>query len=164
MNLFKSHDSIRGVMQRTYYLSQLLCPDLKAVQAGTTSLLECEGYSFQVSMVFDRHVIRSVASGAWNVYPIKHRAVRFFNTSILFNAMISTIKPALREEFRSKIRVGCKFPCGRLDRIYNIPSEEVAVARLCQKLEELIRRRFDNERNFSLEDAFVETDSSGDVE
>ena len=58
------------------------------------------------------------------------------------------------------MQFGCKFPGGRLDRCFHVPSEEAALERLALKLEELIRRRYENERNFSLEDAPPQTEEA----
>ncbi|CAB9508421.1 expressed unknown protein [Seminavis robusta] len=152
-SLCDSSESLCGLKQRSYYLPQILCPDLAAVRAGITGLLEFDGYGRALNNFTFRTfatAFRESTANAYDIYPAKHAQFKFFNTPRFVNLAVALVKPMLSKNADS-IKLGCKFPGGRLDSVFNVPNEEAAVARLRVKLEELIMRRYDNEKKFSLE-------------
>ncbi|CAB9504539.1 expressed unknown protein [Seminavis robusta] len=149
LSLFKTVEGFRGVSQRTYYILQVLSPDLAAVRAGITTLYECDGYQ-QALNNFCIRSFRKAGSGAFSIYPAKHVRIKFYNSPHFMETLLSMAKATFSHQVSSNMQFGCKFPGGRLDRIFNVPSAEAATARLAVKLEDLIRRRYENERLFSL--------------
>lgn len=136
-----------------FYMSLCVSTDFMAVRAGLTVLAECDGHKLKNHMVdlnFFKRMLRDTAA----IFPVKHNQMRFFNTSVLVNTMASMAKSVLPKTVSESFRTGCKCPLGeRLDVFYNMPTTEIAEARLRIKLEECLRKRYHNEKHFKLETA-----------
>ena len=81
------------------------------------------------------------------VYPLPS-TVRHYHTGTFFNLVGSMLNKVLPNEM-NKMEFGCKFE-GRLDSVYLVPTPEAAFERMLGRLADSLRRRFENEKTFRL--------------
>lgn len=147
---YQTPQQIQRFFKGLFYQMITVTPDLMAVRAGVHAHAECEGWKWKHNMMdlnFFKRMLRDTAG----ILPIKHQKMYFYNAPMLFNTMASMAKSALPKHVTDSFQMGCRCPLGeRLDTFYNLPTREIAEARLHQRLEGLLRKRYSNEKNFVL--------------
>jgi hypothetical protein len=98
---------------------------------------------------FDFKSLKRVWSEVVSVYPLQVKKIKYFNAGTTMTLVVSMLKPFLPKGVRHKIEIGCQFE-QRLDSLYLVPSLEEANLRLLGRVEETLRRRYENERTFRL--------------
>jgi hypothetical protein len=83
------------------------------------------------------------------VYPFKVTKFKYFNAGAIMTLVVSMLKPFFPKGVRQRMEFGFQFE-QRLDSLYLVPSVEEADLRLLGRVEETLRRRYDNERTFQL--------------
>ncbi|CAB9501402.1 expressed unknown protein [Seminavis robusta] len=132
----------------SYYFLHATTVDFALMRKGSIFIAECEGYSWT------QHVDKSIFQKVWFelvwAYPVRH-AVKAYNTGVMFNVFLSTLKKLLPAESVRKYETGYRFE-GRLDSIYMVPTVEAANQKLLHNLDHILQRRYDLEKSFSLSD------------
>ena len=64
--------------------------------------------------------------------------------------MAAMVKKVLPLELRNTFQVGLTLN-GRMDSIFLVPNEQVATERMFRQMDETLKLRYENERNFSLD-------------
>ncbi|CAB9505149.1 expressed unknown protein [Seminavis robusta] len=143
-------EETRYYNRRAFYATHMAFCDLEALRVGATVLAECEGYQLvkgkTLSLTGFQNVWKSV-----HAYPRKIKQVKFFNPPPLCKMMLSMAKSMLPREVTATFQLCPKCPMGRLDRLYSIPTPEIARARLQERMKGLVKKRYANEANFSLD-------------
>ncbi|CAB9520451.1 expressed unknown protein [Seminavis robusta] len=136
--------------RRAFYATHMTLCDLEALRVGGTILCECEGYQLVKGKTLSLTAFQSIWKSV-HAYPRKIKQVKFFNAPPLFKMMVSMAKAVLPTEVTSKFQLNAKCPLGRLDRLYCMPTPEIARARLKERIKGLLVKRYANEANFSLD-------------
>ena len=125
-------------------------PDFESVRKGFVGIVEC--HSFDMAKIQEMKLLQKTFSQLFAVYPLRG-SFRHYHTSSLFNTMASLFKKALPEHLSIQVGLQCE---ERLDHIFLVPNEKIATQRLMQEVENSLKRRYANEKAFSLEsDLFV---------
>jgi hypothetical protein len=82
-------------------------------------------------------------------YPIDIKRLKYFHSGTAMNILVALLKPLIAEPLRSNIETGCVFE-KRLDKVYLVPTLEVANQRLLKRLSATMQRRYANEGTFRL--------------
>ena len=88
--------------------------------------------------------MQNLFSQLLSVYPFRGEC-RTFHTGMGFNLMAAMLRKFLPESLKNMLLTGLTFP-GRLDTFYLIPDVDTANQRIMAKLEETLRRRYENEK------------------
>lgn len=135
------------VVKSFYYTNLLLSPDVEAVRHGVTTLVECSGFFHSEGLSLN--LFRNI----WelnSIFPQQVQTVNHYHTGVLFNVLMSMGKRCMPTDLRSKINVGCVSE-ERMDELFWTPNPEAGRARVYQRMEAALERRFKNEGKFSLE-------------
>lgn len=131
-------------LKAMYYWHTNFCPDLESTRKGIIVLAECEGMTMRRDVL--KH-ISALFSQLLSYYPVNGQ-VRHLNTGAMWNVACSLLRPLLPLHLRDNFQVGFKFEdCGRA---FLMPSVEEANRRLLGKMQGILRRRYDNEKSFTL--------------
>ena len=106
-----------------------------------------KGYDWNKKVDFN--VLSKLFTQLLSSYPYKGVG-KHYHTGMVFNVIASMLRKLLPEPLKSRFHVGCPFEGGRLDQVYLVPTVEMANARLLARLEEALRRRYDNQASFKL--------------
>ena len=131
-----------------YHHSNALNPDFEACRRGSSVLAECDGFDWKVNIP-SKDMIRLNGEIA-AVYPQSHQHMKYFNTGVLFNLMMSMVKKVMPKDCRNLVEFGCRTEFGRLDMVYAVPSLETATQRFLLRHKDSLDRRYANEASFSL--------------
>lgn len=131
----------------TYYQCTIFTPDFDAIRKGVVLVLECEGYDWKMHAEFK--TIKRVWSEIATIYPCSFQKLKYFNAGTMMNVVVSMLRPFLPRHLKNKIEVGCQFD-KRLDEVYLVPNMEEANARTLSRMEDTLRRRYENEKTFQL--------------
>jgi hypothetical protein len=123
-----------------------LNPDFFAIRQGIVFVMECEGYDWKNCGM---NTIERVWVELLSAYPAIFRQIKYFHTGVFANLTASLMKRFLPESIHSKFQLGCRFE-GRLDTFYLVPSLESANDRIVERVQICLRRRLENDSNFSL--------------
>jgi hypothetical protein len=82
-------------------------------------------------------------------YPIAIKRLKYFHSGTAMNIVVAMLKPMIAEPLRSNVETGCFFE-KRLDKLYLVPTLEVANQRLLKRLSDTMQRRYANESTFRL--------------
>ena len=146
-----------------YYLQQCLSPDFETIRQGVIFHIECNGYDWKKHV--DIKLFGRLCDAYHSSYP-QRLAAKHYHTGVMFNVLYSMVKKVYSEEIVKDFQVGCQAPA-YLDEIYLQPSPEAAKQRTLSRMNNSLRLRYKNEREFSLE-AFTaslppdEDDGEGD--
>ncbi|CAB9502134.1 expressed unknown protein [Seminavis robusta] len=132
-----------------YYVMTSVNADFDAVRQGSISNVECQGYHIGLNMM-DQITFRKAMIEVISMYPCHAAANRFYHSPMLFNIMLSLVRRFTPARLRSKFELGCQFPGGRLDSVYMVGDPEKAKEHLIARVSAILRRRYDNEKSFSL--------------
>ena len=148
MSIFRTNSAaIITKVQEIYFMCNIMSPDMEAIRRGIICLAECEGYHFQ----------HDIGVGIWRrvwdlvvPYPLRLQKLKHFHTGVFANLMVSMVRQFLPSSLSQKIEVGCRCEAGRLDRVYLTPNAQAANQRILCRLEDALRRRYENEATFAL--------------
>lgn len=134
-------------MRAFYFLAHATCCDLEAIRNGAVVVFECDGFDWRkhinlknVKTILDEH----------GMYPVQYHSIKSFHNGVFWNLLYSLVRKSSPTWITGKLQLGCKFDGGRLDKVYNTPTQEEAQERLWARLVYCLRLRYDNERAFSL--------------
>jgi hypothetical protein len=148
MSIFRSNpSSIITKVCEIYFMSHIMCPDMEAIRRGIVCIAECEGYHFQ------HDIGVGIWRRVWDVvvpYPLRLQTLKHFHTGVFANLMVSMVRQFLPSSLSRKIEVGCLCEAGRLDKIYLTPDPQAASRRILTRLEDALRRRYENDASFRL--------------
>lgn len=140
-------------IQGSYFLEQIGSFELESVRKGIIVLIECEGYRWTDHLGID--TLGEIWSDLWAVYPMNVLQLKHFNTGVFVNTMAAMTRKFQPRAMRQKIQFGCKFPSGRLDTVFNVPTLQEAQNRLLSRLDDCLEERYENEQTFSLDDCML---------
>lgn len=146
-SLRKSDRKLGTFMAGLYFMHHAFTADLETVRRGTVGLLECEGICW--SHKPDMKIMSMVGAQLISHYPIQ-TIMKHFHTGVIFNSLAGILKRTLPKEDAARFQVGCQLDA-RLDSICLVPTLEAAAERLLEHLAEGLRRRHQNEKDFSLD-------------
>jgi hypothetical protein len=129
-----------------YYLHATMTPDLATIRKGHVVLLECQGVDWTAKQNFK--LIQRMFIHLLRYYPIKGE-MRHYHTGIIVNMLTSMVKGFLCKETRELIKMGLTLD-SRLDQLFLVPNVAAANARMMVRLQETLKRRYENEKSFSL--------------
>lgn len=141
-------DKQDNIMKASIYLCHVLFSNLACVRKGAVFLCECEGYSIHKNMISIEGFSKLFNENLYS-YPAKLRKIKYFHSPMLLNVMFTIMKKLIPEEIHSKIQVRCGSE-RRLDAMCMLPSPEVASKRILEDMKEMLRTRYENDRNFVL--------------
>ena len=98
---------------------------------------------------FDFKSLKRVWSEIAAVYPYRIDKVKYFNAGTTMTLVTSMLRPFMPADFRNRLEFGYQSE-QRLDSLYLVPTLEAATTRLVGRLEETLRKRYENERLFRL--------------
>ncbi|CAB9516620.1 expressed unknown protein [Seminavis robusta] len=141
-------DKVDSWMAGAYYLHTTMTPDMATIRKGHIVLIECEGVDW--SRKQDYKLLQKLFSQLISVYPQKSE-MRHYHTGMVVNLLTSMVKRFLSKDLRDLITMGLQHDC-RLDQVYMVPDVPTANDRMILRLQETLRRRYDNEKSFKLAD------------
>jgi hypothetical protein len=97
----------------------------------------------------DFKLLQNVTCQLLIVYPFLGEC-RTFHTGMAFNLMASMLRKLLPASLKNKFLTGLTFPGGRLNKFYLMPDVDTANKRIMSRLEETLKRRYNNEEVFKL--------------
>jgi hypothetical protein len=143
-----SSERIIEFIQLMYYLHHFLLPDLESARKGATCVIETMGMGMRkgflkaMSLSFSEFV---------RYYPWRGE-VQWHHSGSMVNVILSTLKRILPDEMKQYIVTGHNYNFdGHLGEILLTPSVEEANRKVILRAKDCLRRRFENERSFSLE-------------
>lgn len=149
-------EKITSMCAGSYYVMVLNGPDLESIRKGMLSMAECQGLDY--TMRQDFKLILKIYNQLLSVYPFRGR-IMHYHTGVVFNVMATMAKKTLPTHLRDQFQTGLIFE-ERLDKFFLVPTPEAATKRLLESFEKALRRRFANERTFSLSDPSVVIDDN----
>lgn len=144
----RSPEGMEVFLRFFYFLKQAVYCDLGGVRTGVSYVHECHchglgGIDFKISRAF----FTNLAS----FYPTNVHILKFFHSGVNMNLIVSMLRPFMPQSARKKITVGCQHE-RTLDTLFLDPNNSEASDRAVQEqLTELLQRRYDQDRTFSLE-------------
>ncbi|CAB9505723.1 expressed unknown protein [Seminavis robusta] len=146
-HILKTPNGWRTNMTGNYYLFHAMSPDFLSIRTGISWILECDGFSLSN---MDYTTARRLCTDIYSFYPVVVQQLKYYHCSIFFNILLSSTKAFLPKSVKSKFRVGCVFPSGRLDGLCLVPDLQTAMERIIQQMQEGVRRRYAMEAAFRL--------------
>ena len=144
-----THQKMKDYMGATYYLFQALFIDCEAVRSGVDIILvEYEGFSFTKKQ--NMKLITRTFSELITAYPVNARTFNY-RTGVMANLMSSVLKKILPEHLRNTFHCGCVSEGGRFDKMYLCPDIETASQRVLHSFEAFLLKRYESEKNFTLD-------------
>lgn len=133
-----------------YYLQLCQCMDFETIRQGVIYRVEGSGYDWKKHL--DVKLMRRLHDAYHASFPCRMTLYLYHNNVMInvFNSLCKKLYPKGLD-----IKVGCEAPAP-LDEIFLQPTPEVANQRTLLKLENSLRRRYEMEKEFSLE-AFTAT-------
>mgnify|MGYP007080253449 CR=1 FL=1 len=93
--------------------------------------------------------LRRVWSEVALVYPMRWEKFKYFHAGNAFILVVSMVRKMFPQRMRNMFELGCT--CDRrLDELYMIPDVATANQRLLGRIDESLRRRYENEETFRL--------------
>lgn len=129
-----------------YYIHTSMSPDLESVRKGCISCVECEGFDW--TMKQDFKLMHKMFFELLTCYPFRGQ-IKHFHTGMIINLIVATFRKILPPHLKDKLLVGLSFDC-RLDQAFLVPTAAAANKRMLTKIDEALKRRYDNESTFSL--------------
>ena len=123
----------------------LFLPDLESARKGYISLIECQDYSMRRDTM--KH-LQAIFSQFLHYYPLNGEA-RHFNTGTMVNILSSILRKLLPEHLHQNYQVGFRFD-GHMGTTMLTPTVKEANARTLVRMQEALKRRYDNEKTFRL--------------
>ena len=134
-----------------YYIHTVLCPDFTTIRKGAIVCVECmESASHGSRRKIEGKMILQMMSELLAHYPCRF-VCKNYHTGVWFNLFISSVRKLLPPEFKDMYQVGCQFD-GHLGEAMLVPTVNIANQRMLGQLEQTLRRRYDNEKSFRLND------------
>jgi hypothetical protein len=96
----------------------------------------------------DFKIVKNLFCQLLMFYPF-HGELKQYHTGVVHNIMMSMLKPFMPDRVRKAVTTGLPFE-GRLDTYYMVPDVATANQRLLARLTETLKRRYENEKTFSL--------------
>lgn len=121
---------------------------MESIRKGWISYTECEGMDYTKPR--DLSLITQVFSQFWAHFPLKGM-VRHYHTGLFSKVFGSIWRRFLNKEIRERFQTGLTSEC-RLDTLFLVPDAETARKRVIKSMHDVLKRRFENETNFSLSD------------
>ena len=139
-------DDWRPHLGAVFYLFNCFCPDPHSMRQGIFLIAECEGMQSSGNIV-------SITQKMWYHllahYPFKVGSAKFFHTNLVANVSYAMIKPFMSRSITEKIEMGCQFGVN-LSSLYLLPTREIALQKLLHRVEDFLRRRYENQATFRL--------------
>lgn len=145
--LLNDEDNVIAWMRSNCYHCDVMNPDLEAVRRGIVLMLECEGYDWKRGLSLK--LLKLVWSEVASVQPLNWAKIKYFNSGVIMNLVISMLKPLIPKYVHKKLELGCQFD-KRLDELYLVPTVGHAHQRFLERVTQVIEQRYENERTFVL--------------
>lgn len=141
-----------------YYIMLTCQPTFEAIREGITVIFDCAEVEWKnVSMAFESQMSDELRA----YYPQKYKTVLAYNTHVIANLAWSLFKQYMDDSMKATLKLGCKIlepefaPEGietphRLRELFLQPTEETARENLLRRVSELLTRREENVRTFTL--------------
>jgi hypothetical protein len=130
-----------------YYLQHALSCDFETIRQGLIIHQECGGYDWKKHC--SPKLFKRLCDAFHSSYPFRYSA-KHYHTGTMFNTACAMTRKLYPEGLIGCTQVGCVAPLP-LDEIYLQPSVEIASERCLLQLQTGLKRRFQMEREFSLE-------------
>ena len=145
VSLIHNPEKVRTFLAGIYYMHHAMNSDFAGIRKGTIVLVECEGFDWtkKATFNFQNRVFTELLSH----YPYCIEG-RHYNTGAVFNIYLSMLRKLLPEKLKKTLQVGFQLD-ERLDKYFLVPTVEAAEERMLLRLEECLRRRYENIKAYS---------------
>lgn len=130
-----------------YYIHHVMCPDLATVRKGSVFLMECGGVKWNHKPDIKLAVL--LYQQLVSVYPCQNK-LKHYHTGVIFKVLSSLLKRALPEDQKHRFESGLVLD-QPLDVMCLVPTPEAAEKRTLHNMQEALKRRYENEKYFSLD-------------
>ena len=135
-----------------YYKFQCVSSTFQAIRSGVAIMVECDGCGMKN---FDARVNEQFMVEFFRCYPKRHKEVLFLNSPTIINMAYSLWKKYMNNNMKDAFRLGYQIEGmegQRIDSLFKTPSPEIARQHMLQKVEQYLKLRYHNQKNFSLDD------------
>ncbi|CAB9504812.1 expressed unknown protein [Seminavis robusta] len=147
-SIWRDPKNVEIIIRGAFYLCYATFPTLGIVRAGKTDIFEFEGFQMGKGMV-DVQMGAQITCQTIGAFP-SNVTTKFYHTSVMANVINAMIKKLVPKEIGSKWEFGCQCAGGRLDRLYMVPTPEIATKRVLANLFKGLKIRMESERTFTL--------------
>ncbi|CAB9522360.1 expressed unknown protein [Seminavis robusta] len=143
----------KTLMTALYHCLHALNPDFESTVQGIVILVECDHFDWNQhgNLAALRHIQSEVGVAVIKHYPTEWHQVRLFNTGMVFNMIMSLMRPFLPLALRGRVRLGCSSALGNLENIFVHPNLEASNERFLMFFEDCLHRRYSKVASFSLD-------------
>ena len=149
MSIFADPEKVKIWLAGMWYINHAHTPDFAAARQGILHMVECRGYDWKKQDMFHLKAFTEFCP-LTALYPFQIRSVRHFNTGMFVHLLGSVAKKLLPRRQTDSFDYVQGSDYGNLDELFGIPTPEAAGRRVVAKLQESLRRRYDNEASYSL--------------
>ena len=133
----------------SFYLQTALCPDVASIRKGNLAVMECFQMRWSDGTRQNYNLLYRLFTQLYAVYPFIGRA-HFYHAGSAVNIMVAMLRKVLPEPLKSSLHTRRMFE-DRLDQTFLVPDVETATQRVLGEMKKVLRRRYDNEKAFSLD-------------
>jgi hypothetical protein len=144
-SLLTTPEKLNAIIKGYYYIRQCLSADFETIRQGVFIHFECNGYDWTKHLSVKHY--RKFWDAFMKSYPFRFTA-KWYHTGRLLNVANTAAKKIYYQNLLDDFQIEAP---AFLDEIYLQPNLEIANRRLLLTLENALRRRFQMEREFSLE-------------
>ena len=137
-------------MAAEYYLMHAAYPDFESMRYGQVALVECEGFAWRAGDMFNISAIRKICTDLVTCYPLHYRTIQYCHNNSIMGTILSMMRSVIPSMIHSSVELCCSLAGGRLDDVFLVPDADTARTKLLARLEDSLRRRYENERTFTL--------------
>lgn len=138
-----------------YYILAAMHPFFSAIREGFVSVCECDGVSWANE---DHSNEARIIEEFWNTILVNYKEVLMFNSTMVMNIIFTCWRKIFDPKALSAFRIDAKLPGfegRRLTELFGNPTQEMAEARLLERLQSYLTVRYQNERQFSFDKAQI---------
>ena len=149
MSIFSDPEKVKVWLAGVWYGNHAHNPDFAAIRQGLLHMVECGGYDWK-----NQNMLHIKAFTEWcplsAVYPQQLQNIRHFNASNFVHLLAAMAKKLLPRQTTDAFEYVRGSDYGNLDELFGVPTPEAAARRTVAKMQESLKRRYDNEASFSL--------------
>ncbi|CAB9514045.1 expressed unknown protein [Seminavis robusta] len=149
--LVQSYDDWRHFQAGAYYIYRAMASNLQSIKTGAITMIECDGVTTDnVSLEFEERIFIELFS----YYPVRYKETFCLHSPMAFVVFLGVIKRFMSNRMLRSIQTAATFNGydGRVDQLFKMPTVEIAQERLLSRMETYLTERYQNERDFSLND------------
>lgn len=145
---FTSPENVDEYIINVYYAHFALLPDLESVRKGYVTMVECQDMQMRRDVL---NLLSSAFSSFLTYYPLNGEC-KHYHTGTMVNIVASMLRKILPDHVRRQYQVGCTFDGGNMAEVLLTPTVEEANKRMLAHMQAALKRRYDNEQSFRLDD------------